>query len=159
MPRRRAFGSTNKASSSLSPSVLGSTAANPTMSPFHSATNTRPAVICTRGNSIASGWASKASRSPAFVRDARSCSASSSFCSQLCARRIRKFSLMHPNTVQMTSTFYYVCTFQERIFSSSDETGHGISHPCRRSSTVLGASLKSACETTTSRRERHVVNS
>src|SRR5215469_16108342 len=74
---------------------LDSTVANPTMAPFHSATNTLPATICPRGTSIASGWASKASRSPALVRDARSCNPSSSSCSEVTAGRIRKFSITH----------------------------------------------------------------
>ena len=55
IPLRCIRGSTNNASSSLSPSALGSTAANPTMAPFCSDTNTLPPAICCRGNSIASG--------------------------------------------------------------------------------------------------------
>src|SRR5215469_13430767 len=69
------------------------------MAPFHSATNTPPAAICAIGNSIASGCASKASRSPAFVRDARSCKSSSSFCSEIAAWPIRKSGISQQHTL------------------------------------------------------------
>jgi len=102
MPQRRMVGSTNKASSSASPSTLGNNAANPAIAPFCSNTNTVPAAICSGGNSIASGWASNASRSPTFVRDARLCRSSRSFCSETAAGRMRNFSISSNATESLT---------------------------------------------------------
>src|SRR6266550_4591942 len=82
------FGSTKRASSSVSPSTRSSITEKPTVTPLNSDTNTRPATICSSGILIASGLASSASRSPSFVRDARSCNASRAFCSVKAAVRM-----------------------------------------------------------------------
>ena len=54
-----------------------------------------PPAICCRGNSIASGWASMASRSPALLRDARNCRSSSSLRSEMSAGRMKNEKSIH----------------------------------------------------------------
>ena len=70
IPRRIHFGSTNRSSSSMPPSVSAQVA-KPTTRPFCSATWVRPSASPSGSSTRCSGWASSRSRSPGLDNDAR----------------------------------------------------------------------------------------